>query len=285
MSNNKPIVFFDSGVGGLPYLKLALEKLPRESFIYVADRRNYPYGHKSAEHIRQEVVRAIADITKRFDPKLITIACNTASVVALDALRKRFDLPFVGVVPAIKPAAALTRNRRVGVLATQQTLANEYIADLIRKFAGGCEVVLIPASKLRDLIEERFFSVTEAEKRAVVLEAARKVQSSRVDAVVLACTHFLHVEGLFREILDSTTLLVDSRQGVVSQLARVLKNRNLEAQNNEARNNGAENNRMKNNGAEKKRPDARFFLTASSPLEEHYRKYCTHFGLEFCGVL
>jgi len=85
---------------------------------------------------------------------------------------------------------------------------------------------------------------------------------------------------LFREILDSTTLLVDSRQGVVSQLARVLKNRNLEA-----RNNGAENNRMKNNGAEKKRPDARFFLTASSPLEEHYRKYCTHFGLEFCGVL
>ncbi|MEJ2663963.1 MAG: hypothetical protein P8107_07955 [Spirochaetia bacterium] len=89
MSNNKPIVFFDSGVGGLPYLKLALEKLPRESFIYVADRRNYPYGNKSAEHIRQEVVRAIADITKRFVPKLRPwMRCGNGSICRLSALSR-----------------------------------------------------------------------------------------------------------------------------------------------------------------------------------------------------
>jgi glutamate racemase len=265
MSDNKPVVFFDSGVGGLPYLKLAAEKLPRESFIYVADRKNYPYGHKSAEVIRGIVLEAVGVIIDRFDPKLITIACNTASVVALDALRARFDLPFIGVVPAIKPAAALTKNRRVGVLATQQTLSNEYIANLIRNFAQDCDVVLIPASDLRDLIEERFFSAPDSEKHKVVAEAAARVKAARVDSVVLACTHFLHVSREFQKILDSATLLIDSRQGVINQLARVLKSRNLEA-------------------GSKQQPD-RFFLSGPSPLEEHYKKYCGLFGLEYCGVL
>jgi len=265
MSDNKPIVFFDSGVGGLPYLKLALQKLPQEDFIYVADRKNYPYGHKSTAHIKQLVVEAIGSIIKSFKPKLITIACNTASVVALDALRKTFDLPFIGVVPAIKPAANLSKNGKVGVLATEATLKNEYIAQLIRDYAQGCQVVLIPASELRDLVEERFFSVSDEEKSAVIGSAVDKVKAARVDAVVLACTHFLHVENEFREMLNSAVKLIDSRLGVINQLERVLASHKLLS--------------------EKKQEPDKFFLTADSPLKTHYTKYCERFGLVYCGVV
>ncbi|MBN1797495.1 MAG: glutamate racemase [Spirochaetales bacterium] len=265
MSDNKPIVFFDSGVGGLPYLKLALDKLPKELFIYVADRKNYPYGDKTAAHIRQLVIDSIGCIINCFDPKLIVVACNTASVVALAALRKTYSIPFIGVVPAIKPAASLSENGKVGVLATEATLKNEYIAQLIRDYAQDCQVVLIPANDLRDLVEERFFSVSEDEKRAIVRRAVAHVRAADVDAVVLACTHFLHVENEFRQMLNSSVHLIDSRAGVINQLKRVLGMHNIQA--------------VKKQGTDT------FYLTAASTLEAHYKKYCRQFKLEYSGVL
>jgi glutamate racemase len=265
MSDNKPVVFFDSGVGGLPYLKLALEKLPLEYFIYIADRQNYPYGDKNASHIKQEVVNAVGRIIKHVDPKLFLVACNTASVVALEALRKTYDIPFVGVVPAIKPAAALSKNGKVGVLATEATLKNEYIAQLIRDYAQGCQVVLIPASELRDMVEERFFSTSEREKQALVGKAVAHVKAAGVDAVVLACTHFLHVENEFRRMLNSDVHLIDSRLGVINQLERMLDVHTLLST--------------------KKREADKFYLTASSTLEAHYKKYCEYFNLIYSGVL
>jgi glutamate racemase len=265
MNDNRPIVFFDSGVGGLPYLKLALQRLPLENYIYIADRKNYPYGHRTAAEIRKIVIEAVAKIIAHFNPKLITIACNTASVVALEALRKTFKLPFVGVVPAIKPAAKLTRNGRVGVLATEQTLNNEYIARLIKNFAAGCNIILIAANELRDIIEERFFYISQEKKRSVVKKAVDDAKAAKVDALVLACTHFLHVESEFQELLDNSIRLVDSRNGVISQLERVLKNNNLSAGN--------------------KKGTDQFFLTASSPLDEHYKKYASWFKLNYSGAI
>ena len=140
----KPIAFLDSGVGGLPYLEMAREHLPKENFIYLADRKNFPYGTKSAE----EVFAAVAVLTDRIlaaeKPKVFVLACNTMSVVALTRLRKLYPrLPFVGVVPAVKPAAERTKVKRIGVLATNRTLQDAYLDDLIRRFASSCEVVRV----------------------------------------------------------------------------------------------------------------------------------------------
>jgi glutamate racemase len=263
--DSKPIIFFDSGVGGLPYLALAKERVRREQFIYVADRLHYPYGEKTSSQIEADVLAVFHLIMKRFHPKIAVIACNTASVAALASLRREWLIPFVGVVPAVKPAAAYTKTKRIGVLATPQTVKNDYLDGLIREFADDCEVVRIPAPALRDFVEMRFFDADPEEKRRVVEAAAGAVRASGVDVLVLACTHFLHVAADLHKALGPAVHLIDSRQGVVSQLERVLDQSNLY-------------------GRPPIAPDA-LFLTGSAPFEERYLRFARLFRLEQGGVL
>jgi glutamate racemase len=263
--NQKPIVFFDSGVGGLPYLALAQRRLPAERFIYVGDRRHYPYGDKTQDEIRENVLESFQLIMERFSPKTAVIACNTASVVALSALRARFSIPFIGVVPAVKPAAGLTKNNRIGVLATPQTVKNDYLDGLIRDFAPGCTVVRIPLPELRDLVEKQFFSALPELKNRIVGNAARAVEEAAVDVVVLACTHFLHVEKELHDALPPGILIIDSRDGVISQLERVLDKKSLRSQTKYA-------------------PDL-FYVTGEGALEEQYARFAGAFGLEPGGSL
>jgi glutamate racemase len=117
-----PIAFLDSGVGGLPYLAHTRRLLPGERYVYVADRENFPYGEKESARIVDAALSLTERLVAREHPRLVVVACNTMSVIALPMLRARFSLPFVGVVPAVKPAASLSRRRRVGVLATRQTV-------------------------------------------------------------------------------------------------------------------------------------------------------------------
>jgi glutamate racemase len=262
---SQPIIFFDSGVGGLPYLALARERLPAERFVYVADRGHYPYGEKTVEQIRSIVLEVFGRVAARFAPKLCVVACNTASVAALAALRAAHGLPFVGVVPAVKPAAAFTKNRRIGVLATPQTVKNDYLDALIRDFAGGCGVVRIPAPRLRDFVETRLFDAGDGEKDEVIGEAAEAVRASGADVVVLGCTHYLHVAAELQAALGPDVRLIDSREGVVNQLVRVLDRSRLRAR--------------------QRAGDDGFYLTGDGAVEERYGRFAERFGFPGAGLL
>jgi glutamate racemase len=150
--NEGPIAFVDSGVGGLTYVEHARRRLPLERFIFAADRRNFPYGPKTDVEVTRAVVALMEAIVPRERPKLVVVACNTASVVSLAELRARFSVPFVGVVPAVKPAAEISRKKRIGVLATQRTVKTGYLRELIRRFAGGCVVTCLPSGDLVEFV-------------------------------------------------------------------------------------------------------------------------------------
>ena len=263
--NSAPVIFFDSGVGGLPYYALARQRLPGERFIYVADRLHYPYGEKSLDRIREDVLETFRLIMDRFAPKLAVIACNTASVAALDRLRRAFPIPFVGVVPAVKPAAAFTRNKRIGVLATPQTVKNDYLDGLIRNFADGCAVVRIAAPALRDFVERDLFTAAPAARERVLEETAAAVREAGPDVLVLGCTHYLHVDRELQEKLGVAVTVIDSREGVVNQLERVLARGDLRA--GDAGGAGV------------------MYLTGPGPAEERYQRFAERFGLEMAGTL
>ena len=166
-------------------------------------------------------VEAVERLVELADPRTIVVACNTASVVALDVLRNRFDVPFVGVVPAIKPAATLVGAGRIGVLATARTVEDEYVARLIRTFAPENDVELVAAGGLVELIEQRLGSFSRDElDRALAAPAARLLERE-VDAVVLGCTHFIHARADVERLLGDGAHVVDSVDGVVRQTFRV----------------------------------------------------------------
>ena len=140
----KPIGVFDSGVGGLSILKALRAELPHEDFVYVADSGHAPYGERDDEHVMARARAITAHLINRYDIKALVIACNTASTIVLPDLRARFTLPFVGTVPAIKPACAASATRRVSVLGTEATVQREYTRKLIAEFANGTDVAIAP---------------------------------------------------------------------------------------------------------------------------------------------
>ncbi len=218
-----PIAFLDSGVGGLPYLAHTRGLVPWSRFVYAADCANFPYGEKDRGAIIEATLSVADRLIAREHPRLIVVACNTMSVVALEDLRGRFPIPFVGVVPAVKPAAALSRRKRVGVLATRRTVEGEYLRALIERHAAGCQVVSLPSASLVEFVERGLFRASAAERETRVRQEVERFRSEGIDALVLGCTHFLHLEPEFRALLDAEGIaLVDSREGVSRQVARLL---------------------------------------------------------------
>jgi glutamate racemase len=209
-----------------------------------------------------------ARLVEKENPRLVVVACNTISVVALPALRARFSVPFVGVVPAIKPAAASSRGRRVGILATRQTVEGEYLARLIQSYASGCLVVSLPASGLVEFVERDMFRSTEDERTRRVQEEVARFEDARIDTLVLGCTHFLHLEQEFRSLLArSGIVLVDSRDGVIRQAARLA---------------GATTAR----GADAPGGAAdTLYVTGAGPRDERYVWFADRFGLRLEGGL
>lgn len=270
----KPIAFIDSGVGGLPYLAHTRRLLPAESYLYVADRANFPYGGKPRRRIVAAVVSLVEKLIPREDPRLIVVACNTASVVALEALRARFPIPFVGVVPAVKPAAAASGHRRIGVLATRGTVEGKYLRDLVERFAAGCTVVSLPAGELVDFVEQESLEASRGQRLARVASEVDRFQQAGIDALVLGCTHFLHLEEEFRELLAAEGIqLIDSRDGVARQVARLLDAVTAGTQSAS----GSRRGLAAAAGA--------FYVTGGPPIEERYRLFAERFGLSFAGVL
>jgi glutamate racemase len=191
-ANFPTILVFDSGVGGLTVFRHVRQARPDAHYIYLADDAGFPYGRLSEEELVARVVKIIGDAVAKHAPDLVVIACNTASTVALSELRKRYTVPFVGTVPAIKPACAQSKSKRVTVLGTQATVAREYTHALIREFASGCDVTLVGSQRLATFAEAELAGspVDDAAIEAEIAPCFVNSEDRRTDTVVLACTHY-----------------------------------------------------------------------------------------------
>ena len=192
-ADGAPILMFDSGIGGLTVLREARVLMPDRRFVYVADDAGFPYGAWEEPALRGRIIELFGELLERFRPQISVIACNTASTLAIGALREAYPgHPFVGTVPAIKPAAERTWSGLVSVLATPGTVKRQYTRDLIRQWASKCHVRLVGSDRLASLAERymRDGFVDEEAVRTEIAPCFVEQDGRRTDIVVLACTHY-----------------------------------------------------------------------------------------------
>ncbi|VFP80198.1 glutamate racemase [Candidatus Erwinia haradaeae] len=218
------ILIFDSGVGGLSVYSELCKLLPKLNYLYVFDNVAFPYGEKSEEITTKRVVSIITAVIRLYSVSLVVIACNSASIVSLPELRSRFVCPIVGVVPAIKPAAQLTRNGVIGLLATRGTLQRSYTYNLIERFASTCNIVMLGSKELVEIVESKLRG------HLVSIKAVRDIlepwlfMSIPPDTVVLGCTHFSLIRDELKEVLPLGTKLIDSSLAIAKRIVFLLEN-------------------------------------------------------------
>ena len=225
MSRVPNILIFDSGLGGLTVYAEVARILPGARLIYGADDAAFPYGELDADSLVARVLSAMERLIERCEPDIIVIACNTASTLALSHLRARFpQFPFVGTVPAIKPAASQSRSGMISVLATPGTVARDYTRELIRTYAAHCEVTLAGSSLLAPLAEA-FMHGRAVEDAAIAREIAPAfvaAQEGRTDCIVLACTHYPLLLSHFERLAPWKVSWIDPAPAIARRTAQVL---------------------------------------------------------------
>ena len=220
-SSNDPIGVFDSGVGGLSVLRVMLEQMPHESMIYFGDQGHVPYGPRSMAEI-QEFSEGITRFLLERNARLIVVACNTASAAALQYLRGSFPgVPFVGMEPAVKPAAEITKTGRVGVLATPATFQGALYASVVERFGAGVEFFQHTCPGLVDQIEKG--ELDSAGTRSILEDALLPMLEKNIDTVVLGCTHYPFVIPLIQNITGETVRVIDPAPAVARQVRRLLE--------------------------------------------------------------
>lgn len=224
--DNRPIGMFDSGVGGISIMKEVRRLLPNEDITYYSDSAYCPYGVKPVEAIEQRAC-AISELLLSLGSKALVVACNTASLVALDTLRQRYEVPIVGIEPAVKPATLATKNRRVGVLATSVSLAGDRFAQLVARFASDVQVFTQPAPGLVELVEAG--KVEGLEVEGLLQSYLGPLLGQGVDTIVLGCTHYPFLRPTIERLVGSGVLIIDTGEPVARQTARLLERRGLAA--------------------------------------------------------
>lgn len=223
MHPDAPILLFDSGVGGLSVLERVRAVLPAVPIVYVADNAFYPYGTKTEGEIAARIPALLGRLVERYRPRLVAIPCNTASTIALPVVRAALDVPVVGTVPAIKPAAARSRSRAIGVLGTHATVRQPYVDRLVAEFAADCLVLRYGSAALVDAAEAKLrgHPVDPASMAAELAGLLGQPGGDRIDTVVLACTHF---PLLIDELAAAAPHLsfVDSGDGIARRIAHLL---------------------------------------------------------------
>lgn len=218
---NNPIGVFDSGVGGLSVLKAMREQMPAENIIYFGDQEHVPYGARSMEEI-QKFSEGITQFLLDKNSKLIVVACNTASAAALTYLRQRFlDVSFVGMEPAVKPAAEITKTGKVGVLATPATFQGALYASVVERFGTGVELFQDTCPGLVSRIEKGELD-TDA-TRTILENALHPMLEKNIDTVVLGCTHYPFVIPLIQQIVGKDVRVIDPAPSVAKQAKRLLE--------------------------------------------------------------
>lgn len=223
-SDKVDFAFLDSGTGGIPYMISLHKKMPDAKCVYLGDTANFPYGEKSPGQVTSCSSKTIRKIVSLWSPKVIVIACNTISVTALDELRKLFpEISIIGTVPAIKLGVKVSKNKRIGLLATNATVKHPYCQRLIEDFASDCFVAKRGDPELVDFIEKKYFTASEEERLEAVKPAADFFKSQNCDTVILGCTHFTHIFNEMKKACGPDVKVVDSRDGVANQALRKLK--------------------------------------------------------------
>jgi glutamate racemase len=185
------ILMLDSGLGGLSVFRAVRQARPQYDYIYVADDAAFPYGPLAEDVLIARVSRLMARLVAKFSPDLVVIPCSTASTIVLPELRGQFSVPFVGIVPAVKPACAASMTRRVSVLATDGTVAREYTRDLVRDFAGDCKVTLVGSKHLAAYAEAELAGEPVTDRQILdEISPCFVDDGRRTDTVVLGCTHY-----------------------------------------------------------------------------------------------
>jgi glutamate racemase len=222
-----PIGIFDSGVGGLSVLRAVRELLPAEDLLYLADQAHVPYGPRPMEEVRS-FSNAITEYLLSRGAKMIVVACNTASAAALHHLRQTFpDVPFVGMEPAVKPAAERTETGVVGVLATPATFQGELYASVVERFARG---VMLLQNTCAGLVEEIEAGNLDGGETAKILEGAIKpMLAANIDTIVLGCTHYPFVIPLIQSIAGEDVRVIDPAPAIARQVQRLLEQHDLAA--------------------------------------------------------
>jgi len=216
-SQYQPIGIFDSGVGGLSVYQAIRHALPDEDLLYIADSRHAPYGERSSEFIIGRAV-AITDYLLAHGAKAIVVACNTATVIAVDTLRQRFSVPIIALEPAIKPAVAHTQSGTVGVLATRRTVESASVARLCRDYAADARVMLQPCPGFVEHVEQGDTD-SEAVLELVAQHLAPLLQAG-ADTLVLGCTHYVYLREAISQVAGERVLVLDSSEAVARQVTR-----------------------------------------------------------------
>ncbi|NDV43384.1 glutamate racemase [Flagellimonas sediminis] len=215
---------FDSGVGGTSIWKEVVKMLPHESTLYLADSANAPYGEKSREEILRLSIKNTELLLEK-GSKIIVVACNTATTNAIDYLRENYHVPFIGIEPAIKPAAFHTKTKKVGVLATKGTLSSSLFHNTSKLFAEGITVVEQEGKGLVELIESN--KVYSTEMRELLATFLDPMLEQQIDCLVLGCTHYPYLIPVLKEMLPNNVTIIDSGEAVARQTKAILEQNGL----------------------------------------------------------
>ena len=222
-SPDAPILFFDSGLGGLTVLGPTRALLPTAPIVYAADYAGLPYGKKSDEELAARVPALLGRLVERYQPRLAVIACNTASTIALPHVRAALDLPIVGTVPAIKPAAEMTKTGVIGVLGTEATVRQPYVDDLSARFAAGKTVLRHGSPGLVTAAEAKLHGhpVDPDALRNAIAGLRDQPGGDAIDVIVLACTHFPLLQEELQAVVGPHVTLIDGAAGIARRIAHL----------------------------------------------------------------
>lgn len=222
--DNRPIGLFDSGVGGLSILEEIRKTLPKENFVFLADQLNVPYGAKTAKQLKL-LVHEITKFLLKYDIKLMVVACNTASCYTIDFLRKRFTIPIVGVVPAIKPAVEISKSGKIAVMSTPATAKSKYLDNLVKKLAPKNQVLRVGCEGLEEAVEQlKFPKISRLLKKYLEI-----IDQFEADVIVLGCTHYPFLKKDIEKMTGGNTSIIDSGKAVASRVKSVLKKSKIQS--------------------------------------------------------
>jgi len=225
-----PIGIFDSGIGGTSIWKEVIKLLPNEHTIYLADSKNAPYGEKSREEIIALSIKNTEFLIAK-GCKLIIVACNTATTNAIDVLRKNYNIPFIGIEPAIKPAALYSKTGAIGILATKGTLSSKLFEKTTKEYTKNITIIEQNGEGLVSLIEEG--KINSEELKKLLTSYLNPMLSYNIDHLVLGCTHYPYLIPQIKNILGSNIKIIDSGEAVAKQTKSMLKQLNLMTNKNE----------------------------------------------------
>jgi glutamate racemase len=211
---------FDSGIGGISVFREIKRLIPDVSIDYLFDNLHYPYGRLGEEQLIERLVELIGRVVEHSQPQLLVVACNTASTIALPALRKHLSIPVVGVVPAIKPAALLSKNKVIGLLATQGTVNRGYVAQLAGSFAQDCALIKVGTNELVEMAEQVFRG--QAINQQLLANVCQPFMG-KVDTIVLGCTHFPLLKEQLSAIMPQPVTLIDSGLAIANRVRALIE--------------------------------------------------------------